>query len=131
VDLGLKALLRRALRSRAVPLGYLGSLRIVAAQTWLARLSGRSSPAALWILWALCAAILAIESARMPSSGPFVGLLLGGSLSNALESSLRDGVSDYVCLRFWPAFNLADLALTAGAIGVAAQLLIAARGALP
>ena len=37
-------------------------------------------------------------------------------------------VSDYVCLRFWPAFNLADLALTAGAIGILTELLIALRG---
>ena len=58
----------------------------------------------------------------------FVGLLLGGSLSNALESSLRGTVSDYVCLRFWPAFNLADLALAAGAIGILAELLMAVRG---
>ena len=50
--------------------------------------------------------------------GVFVGLLLGGSLSNAVESSMRGSITDYICLRFWPAFNLADLALAAGAIGI-------------
>jgi lipoprotein signal peptidase len=57
----------------------------------------------------------------------FVGLLLGGSLSHAVETSLRDAVSDYVCLRFWPAFNLADLALAAGAIGALFNLLMVVR----
>ncbi len=130
IDLAVKALLGRVLGSRAVALGTLGSVRIVAARTWLAHVGGRSSPAALWTLWALSAGTLVVVSAWIPSSRPFVGLLLGGSLSNALESSLRGRVSDYVCLRFWPAFNLADVALTAGVIGVVAELLIAAQGTL-
>ena len=129
-DLASKRVLRQVLGSRAAPLGPLGSLRIVPARVWLANLPGRSSPAALWTLWALAAGALALASAGIPSSRPFVGLLLGGSLSNALESSLRGRVTDYICLRFWPAFNLADVALTAGAVGVLVELLIAARGAL-
>jgi signal peptidase II len=125
-DLASKSLLRRVLGSRAAVLGPLGSLQLVPARIWLAHLPGRSNPAALWTLWALAAGALALASAGIPSSRPFVGLLLGGSLSNALESSLRGRVTDYICLRFWPAFNLADVALAAGAIGVLAELLIAA-----
>ena len=49
---------------------------------------------------------------------PWVGMLLGGSSSHALESAVRGSISDYICLRFWPAFNLADVAITVGAIGV-------------
>jgi signal peptidase II len=67
---------------------------------------------------------LVIVSALLPSSAAFVGLLLGGSLSHAVESSLRGSITDYICLRFWPAFNLADLALTAGATGLVGKLLI-------
>ena len=128
IDLVLKLVLRRTLGSRAVALGPFGSLRVVAARIWLARPGRRSNPATLWTLWALAAGVLIILSAWIPSSRLFVGLLLGGSLANALESSLRGRVSDYVCLRFWPAFNLADVALTAGAIGVLAGLLTAVRG---
>jgi signal peptidase II len=128
IDLVLKHVLRRKLGSRAVALGPFGSLRVVAGRIWLARPGGRSNPATLWTLWALAAGALIILSAWIPSSRLFVGLLLGGSLANALESSLRGRVSDYVCLRFWPAFNLADVALTAGAIGVLAGLLTAVRG---
>jgi lipoprotein signal peptidase len=77
---------------------------------------------ALW-LWMVSAGALAVASAWLPSSRVFVGLLLGGSLSNALEGSLRGSVTDYVCLRCWPAFNLADVALTVGAMGIAMELL--------
>ena len=125
IDLALKLLLRRMLGSRAVALGPFGSLRIVAARIWLAHFGGRSNPATLWTLWALTAGTLVIVSTWIPSSRLFVGLLLGGSLSNALESSLRGPVSDYVCLRFWPAFNLADVALTVGALGVVVEVFVA------
>jgi lipoprotein signal peptidase len=57
----------------------------------------------------------------------FVGLLLGGSLSHAVESSLRGSIADYVCFRFWPAFNLADLALAVGAIGTIGELVALLR----
>jgi signal peptidase II len=82
----------------------------------------------MWTSWVAAAAALVIASNWIPSSAVFVGLLLGGSLSNAVENARRGSVSDYVCLRFWPAFNLADLALAAGAIGTFAELLIAMRG---
>jgi lipoprotein signal peptidase len=62
-----------------------------------------------------------------PPCGWFAGALLGGSLSHALETSLRGRVVDYVRLRFWPAFNLADVAITAGALGVLAQTVIAMK----
>ena len=67
----------------------------------------------MWCFWVVAAAALVIVSVWAPSFGVFAGLLLGGSLSNAVDASLRGTVSDYVCLRCWPAFNLADLALAA------------------
>ena len=85
------------------------------------RISQRG-PKALW-LWAVAAGALVVASAWMPSAGVFVGLLLGGSVSNAMEGSLRGSVTDYVCLRLWPAFNFADVALTVGAIGITIDLL--------
>jgi lipoprotein signal peptidase len=47
-----------------------------------------------------------------------------------MEGSLRGSVTDYVWLRFWPAFNIADVAITAGAIGMAIEL-SRALGATP
>jgi hypothetical protein len=60
-----------------------------------------------------------------PAIGWSFGLLLGAALSHALETSLRGSICDYVCLRFWPAFNLADVALTVGALGLAFELVSA------
>ncbi|HEV3229152.1 MAG TPA: signal peptidase II [Solirubrobacteraceae bacterium] len=42
------------------------------------------------------------------------GLLVGGAVGNVLDR-LRDGaVTDFIKLPLWPAFNLADLAITVG-----------------
>jgi len=125
IDQSFKLLLWRRLRSQSVPLHPSRELRVIPAQLWLTHFA-RSSLVMTWILWALLAVTLVIVSTWLPSSRLFVGVLLGGSLSNALESSLRGMVTDYVCFRFWPAFNVADAALTAGAIGLFAQLLILA-----
>jgi signal peptidase II len=124
-DQALKLLLRRARGFDALPLGPFGSVRMVGGQLWVRRLGGPASGVTMWTFWAAAAAALVIVGSSTPSSRVFQGLLLGGSLSNALESTLRGTVSDYVCLRFWPPFNLADLALTIGAIGILAELLIA------
>jgi signal peptidase II len=44
------------------------------------------------------------------------GLLLGGALGNILDR-VRDGaVTDFLKVPHWPAFNLADAAITAGVI---------------
>ena len=126
-DQTLKFLLRRRMGRDALALGRFGSVRVVAGQLWLRRLGAHSSGVTIWSFWVVTAVALTIISTRAPSSWIFVGLLLGGSLSNIVESSLRGTVSDYVCLRFWPPFNLADLALTAGAIGTLMELWIIGR----
>ena len=56
------------------------------------------------------------------------GLLLGGALGNILDR-LRDGaVTDFIKLPVWPAFNLADVAITAG---VVALLIVLEQGDAP
>ena len=120
IDQALKLLIR-ADRFESVRLGPYASLQVVHGRLWGHRFSERRS-LALW-LWVPSAAALVVGSAWIPSSGAFVGLLLGGSLSNAMEAQLRGSVTDYVCLRFWPTFNLADVALTVGATGILVELL--------
>lgn len=71
---------------------------IVAAAliTWMARLGTREH----WVSAALA-------------------LILGGALSNALDRLIRDHVIDFIDIYYrqwhWPAFNLADSAITLGA----------------
>ncbi len=126
-DQALKLLLLRLMGCDALALGPFGTVRMVAGRLWLRRLGGQYSRVMIWCLWVGAAVPLVIVSTLAPSSSVFVGLLLGGSLSNAVESSMRGSITDYICLRFWPAFNLADLALAAGAIGIVWELLIVRR----
>jgi signal peptidase II len=44
------------------------------------------------------------------------GLLIGGALGNLLDRTLEGAVTDFVDLPLWPAFNLADVAITLGVI---------------
>jgi signal peptidase II len=54
--------------------------------------------------------------ARRPLVWLPTGLLLGGALGNIVDR-IRDGaVTDFVKLPAWPAFNVADMAITAGVI---------------
>jgi signal peptidase II len=53
------------------------------------------------------------------------GLLLGGAIGNIVDR-LRDGaVTDFIKLPLWPAFNIADMAIT---FGVLALLWVLERG---
>lgn len=125
VDQAVKLLLRRSLGSSDWAVGPLMRLRLVAGRIWLTRFGLRPRLRTIWVLWLAAAVALLLVAASIPASAPFAGLVLGGSLSHAAETSLRGTVSDYICLEFWPAFNLADAAITAGAIGVAAHAAIA------
>jgi signal peptidase II len=128
-DQVLKLLLRNIMGANAVSMGAFGSVQMVEGHLWLRRLGGASSRATIAGCWLAAAVALVVAGAWISASPEYLGLLLGGSLSNVMESSQRGTVSDYVCLRFWPAFNLADLALAVGAIGTLVELLITLRGA--
>jgi signal peptidase II len=116
-DAAVKRLLCRRLAHAPLSLGACGSIRVVSHRLWLARLPQPPSPATTSGLLVLAAVPLLLFGALVPASAVFVGLLIGGALSNWLEHVVRGSVSDYICLRCWPAFNLADAAMTAGAAG--------------
>jgi signal peptidase II len=118
LDQSLKLLLHQTIGPRVVSLGPLGKLRMIKARMWWTRVKRGPRLGAMWAIWVLSAAALLRAAPLMPSSGWCAGLLLGGSLSHLIETSRQGFVTDYVCLRFWPAFNLADATITAGAIGL-------------
>ncbi|MGH7268612.1 MAG: signal peptidase II [Candidatus Rokuibacteriota bacterium] len=125
LDQALKLLVRRRLRRRSFALGPAGRVQAIEAQIWMLRAPGPWTPRMMWTLWAVGAGALTVVSGLVPSCAWASGLVVGGALSHAAEVSLRGSVCDYVCLRFWPAFDLADVALTVGAAGTLIEVVAA------
>ena len=122
LDHVVKLIVIRGVGRHSFSLGPLGELRIVPTPIWLMRGSGSPRLARIWMVWVSSAIGLAVASAAFSRIGSLAGLLVGGSLAHAIETSRHGKVSDYICLRFWPAFDLADIALAIGAGGIVLQL---------
>ena len=45
-----------------------------------------------------------------------VGLLIGGATGNLIDRTREGGVTDFIDLPLWPAFNIADIAITFGVL---------------
>jgi signal peptidase II len=45
-----------------------------------------------------------------------VGLVAGGAIGNLIDRVRQDQVTDFVALPSWPPFNLADVAISFGAL---------------
>ncbi len=95
-------------------------------------LFGAGGPTQQWLLAAFAAVVAAgllVLQAREPVRIYAVGLALiaGGALGNAICRVTRGSVVDFVDLHLagyhWPAFNVADMAITFGAIFVLAYAL--------
>jgi signal peptidase II len=55
---------------------------------------------------------------RRPGLALSVGLLAGGALGNLADRVRASAVTDFIDFPLWPAFNLADVAITLGAVGL-------------
>jgi signal peptidase II len=78
--------------------------------------------AVLTVVVAVCAFRVASISA-----GVVFGLLLGGGVGNDVDRIARrstGGVVDFLTLPHWPAFNLADVAITFGVAGLLALVVL-------
>jgi signal peptidase II len=85
----------------------------------------------LVVLTVIALAVVGYVFARNPTRpGMWVaaGLLAGGALGNLADRVRADAVTDYIQIGSWPAFNLADVAVTAGVLLLA---LAYAREAAP
>jgi signal peptidase II len=60
-----------------------------------------------------------------------LGLIIGGALGNALDRILIGGVADFYSLHafgfYWYVFNIADVAIVAGVLGLLYDSLVASR----
>jgi signal peptidase II len=63
-------------------------------------------------------AVLVFFLRRPHRSGAWIptGLLLGGAAGNGIDRIRDGGVTDFIDLPRWPAFNVADIAITLGVI---------------
>ncbi len=68
--------------------------------------------ASVWLIWML-------RQSRPRSESLAFSLILGGALGNAFDRAVRGHVIDYLDFHLagwhWPAFNVADIAITFGA----------------
>ncbi len=63
--------------------------------------------------------VLGGRAAATPVTRVALGLVLGGAVGNLADRVLRDhggAVVDFVDLQWWPVFNLADAAISCGAV---------------
>ena len=68
------------------------------------------------------------SGARHPLLPVAVGLLIGGSVSNLVDRVRLGHVTDFLDLRYWPAFNLADSFIVIGVAMLLGALVAADRG---
>ena len=72
----------------------------------------------------------ALQSSR-PGLWLAVGLLAGGALGNLADRAREDAVTDFIDPPLWPAFNLADVAITLGAVALVLAVFAADRPSAP
>jgi signal peptidase II len=118
IDQALKAvLLARLPDGRAVRVGL---LRIGPSRSRGPVVTALGFPAAilplLWLAILLAVLLLAPEVFEGRLSWGALGASLGGAASNLVDLLVRGGIVDYIDLRVWPAFNLADAAIVSGVL---------------
>ena len=74
-----------------------------------------TSIAVAWMLY-----FFARSGSRHPVLPVALGLVIGGSVSNLVDRVRLGHVTDFIDLKYWPAFNLADSSIV---VGVAVLLL--------
>jgi signal peptidase II len=67
------------------------------------------------------------SGSRHPVLPAALGLLIGGSVSNLVDRVRLGHVTDFLDLRYWPAFNLADSCIVVGVAILLAALVAADR----
>jgi signal peptidase II len=102
----------------------------------------QDGPLGQWLLLAITASalvLLMVWLARAPSrlTAVALGLIIGGAAGNAVDRLLYDAVADFILfhittetIRFnWYVFNVADVAIVAGVVGLLYESLLGDRAA--
>lgn len=81
----------------------------------------------LALAWMLV--FFARSGGRHAALAPALGLLAGGSLANLLDRLRLGHVTDFIDIRHWPTFNLADAFITVGVVLLLLVIVLADRPA--
>lgn len=81
------------------------------------------------VVWMLV--YFARSGARHPVLPAALGLLIGGSVSNLVDRIRLHHVTDFIDLKWWPAFNLADSFIVIGVAVLLGALVVADRAPRP
>ncbi len=120
IDQATKSWAQEALRSGPVPV--VGPLRLeLFYNSGFAFSLGAGHPLVVGIASLLIAGGLGVYAlrARTLLAQVAASMVVGGALSNLCDRIFRDNhgaVIDFISLPFWPVFNLADTAITVGAL---------------
>ena len=134
LDQSTKALVRDGLgETRILSLGWVAVRPRLNRRAFLGPLSNRLS---LLIFLAtevtmLVAVTLLDPLIGSPSMAASLGIAAGGATSNVIDQLRHQGVVDFIDLGWWPAFNLADLAIVVGASLALISFVIAAVAVRP
>jgi signal peptidase II len=90
--------------------------------SWATAVTILTALAVGWMLF-----YFARSGARHPVLPVALGLLVGGSLANLIDRLRLGHVTDFLDLRFWPAFNLADAFIVVGVAILLVALVSAER----
>ena len=87
--------------------------------SWFGRAPPVPALLGLWTMTLACTVLVLANGAtsssdRLAAAGLVVAL--GGATSNLLDRVNRGAVIDFIALGWWPAFNLADVAIVAGVV---------------
>jgi signal peptidase II len=83
-----------------------------------------TSLAVAWMLY-----FFARSGSRHPILPVALGLVMGGSVSNLVDRIRLGHVTDFLDLRYWPAFNLADTFIVVGVAALLLALVVSDRNA--
>lgn len=83
-----------------------------------------TSLAVAWMLY-----FFARSGSRHPVLPVALGLVMGGSVSNLVDRVRLGHVTDFLDLRYWPAFNLADTFIVVGVVALLLALVVSDRNA--
>ena len=131
VTFGIDQLTKLLVRDRIAPrerIDFLPGLDLVRARNEgiaFGFFPGNRTVVAALTVFALVAIIAALVRFAGQSPGVAVGggLLIGGSLGNLVDRIVHGAVTDFLDPVRWPAFNVADVGIVAGAAIIAGALL--------